>query len=83
MLTEKYGTPETIESFSKYEPPTDFSKFRALLNDECHYLSEYACENGKIQLTMSKRDYNTASVILRYIDKANADETRQKIMDDL
>ena len=40
-------------------------------------------ENGKIQLTMEKHDYNSASVMLRYIDKANADETRKKVMDDL
>ena len=32
---------------------------------------------------MSKQDYNSAAVILRYIDKVNADETRKKVMDDL
>ena len=53
------------------------------INDECHYVSEFSCENGKIQLTMSKQDYNSAAVILRYIDKVNADETRKKVMDDL
>lgn len=40
-------------------------------------------KNGKIQLTMAKQDYGSAAVILRYIDKANADETRKKVMDDL
>ena len=83
MLTEKYGNPECIEEFSDREPSSDFLKFHAILNDECHYVSEFSCENGKIQLTMSKQDYNSASVILRYIDKANADETRKKVMDDL
>ncbi len=83
MLTEKYGTPECIEEFSDREPSSDFLKFHAILNDECHYISEFSCENGKIQLTMSKQDYNSASVILKYIDKANADETRKKVMDDL
>ena len=71
MLTEKYGTPECIEEFSDRTPSDDFLKFHALL------------ENGKIQLTMKKQDYNSAAVILRYIDKANADETRKKVMDDL
>ena len=83
MLTEKYGTPECIEQFSDSEPSSDLLKFHALLDDECHYISEFFCENGKIQLTMSKQSYNTAAVILRYIDKANADETRKKVMDDL
>ena len=83
MLTEKYGTPECVEQFSDREPSSDFLKFHAILNDECHYVSEFSCENGKIQLTMSKQDYNSAAVILRYIDKVNADETRKKVMDDL
>lgn len=83
MLTEKYGTPEAIEEFTKREPSSDFLKFHALLDGECYYYSKFACENGKIQLTMSKQSYNTAAVILNYIDKANADETLQKIMDDL
>ena len=83
MLTEKYGTPECIEDFSDRTPSDDFLKFHALLRDECHYVSEFSCENGKIQLTMKKQDYNSAAVILRYIDKANADETRKKVMDDL
>ena len=83
MLKEKYGTPECIEEFSDRDPPSDFLKFHAILRDECHYKSEFSCENGMIQLTMVKVDYNTASVILKYIDNANADETRKKIMDDL
>lgn len=83
MLTEKYGTPECIEQFSDRERHSDYSRFHALLDDECHYLSEFLCENGKIQLTMKKNDYKTANVILRYIDKANADETHKKVMDDL
>ena len=61
----------------------DFSKFYALLNDECHFLSEFSTNNGKIQLTMGKKDYDSASVILRYIDSVNASETRKKVMDDL
>lgn len=83
MLTEKYGEPESVETFSDREPSSDFLKFHALLVDECHYISEFIVENGKIQLTMAKQDYKYAAVILRYIDKANADETRKKVMDDL
>ena len=41
MLTEKYGTPECIEEFSDREPSSDFLKFHAILNDECHYISEF------------------------------------------
>ena len=83
MLTEKYGEPKTVETFSDREPSSDVLEFYALLNDECHYISDSYVENGKIQLTMEKHDYNSASVMLRYIDKANADETRKKVMDDL
>ena len=60
MLTEKYGDPEVSERFSGDEPPSDFLKFHALLHDERHYVSEFACENGKTQLTMTKQNYNTA-----------------------
>lgn len=83
MLTEKYGEPDVSERFSGNDPDSDFYKFYALLNDECHYVSKFTCENGKILLTMKKQNHNTASVLLRYIDKANADETRKKVMDDL
>ena len=83
MLTEKYGTPESIEEFSGREPSSDFLKFHALVQDECNFISEFTCEGGKIQLTMKKQNYNTAAVILRYIDNANANETRKKVMDDL
>lgn len=83
MLTEKYGKPDCVEEFRDREPMNDFLRFHALINDECNYLSEFTCENGRIQLTMKKSDYNSAAVILRYIDNENADETRKKIMDDL
>lgn len=83
LLTEKYGEPDSIEFFSDDEPCDDFLKFHALLGDECHYTSEFSEDNGKIQLTMAKQSYNSASVILKYIDDANAKETRKKIMDDL
>lgn len=78
MLTEKYGAPESVEEFSDGEPSSDFIRFHKILRDECNFMSEFKCENGKIQLTMAKQDYNTASIILRYIDKANADETRKR-----
>lgn len=83
MLTEKYGTPESTEEFSGFEPNNDSSKFYYLLHDNCNFISEFTCEGGKIQLTMKKHDYNSASVVLRYIDRVNADETRKKVMDDL
>ena len=58
--------------------------YRLKLNEKEQMLKENNFpENGKIQLTMAKQDYNSAAVILRYIDKANADETRKKVMDDL
>ena len=84
MLTEKYGNPECTEEFSQgREPSSDIAKFYALTSDECNFVSEFSCEGGKIQLTMKKQDYRSASVVLRYIDNVNADETRKKIMDDL
>ena len=83
MLTEKYGQPDCVEEFSKRDPENDFLRFHAILSDECNYFSEFTCENGRIQLTMKKIDTLTASVILRYIDNENADETRKKMMDDL
>ena len=83
MLKEKYGNPYCIEKFSDKDPVDNFLRFHRLLRNECEYLSEFTCENGKIQLTMKKQDYNSASAVLRYIDNANAIEKRQKMMDDL
>lgn len=83
LLTEKYGRPESIERFTDREPSSDFLKFHAVLNDECQYISEFNVDHGKIQLTLVKSDYDKASVVLRYIDNANAQETRKKVMDDL
>lgn len=83
MLTEKYGQPDCVEKFTDREPLSDYLRFHALLKDECEYLSEFSCENGRIQLTMKNTDYNAAAVFLRYIDNENADETRKKMMDDL
>lgn len=83
MLTEKYGRPESIERFTEREPTSEFLKFHAVLDDQCQYLTEFTIDNGKIQLTLIKSDYDKACVALRYIDNANAQETRKKIMDDL
>ena len=90
LLTEKYGTPESSETFSNYVPSSDNSKFYAILEDECHYISVFTAEDGKVQLTMKRQPdegysdiYTKAAVVLKYIDNANADETRKKVMDDL
>lgn len=84
LLTSKYGKPQSVEEFSDYTPSGDRLKYRRLLEDECNYISEYKCENGKIQLKMQRNDYQTAATImLRYIDKANANKSLKKIMDDL
>lgn len=83
FLTEKYGNPECSEGFSGREPSDDYLKFRRLLDNECQFLSEFSTEGGRIQLSMMKADYNTASVFLKYIDESNANEVRQQIMDDL
>lgn len=82
-LSKKYGEPECIEEFSDRDPSSDYLKFHAILNDECHYISDFPCENGMIRLTICKRDSNSASVFLVYIDKTNAIEFQQKVMDDL
>ena len=73
-LTKKYGEPECIEEFSDREPSSDYLKFHAILNDECHYISDFSCENDMIRLIMCKFNSNSASVILVYIDKTNAIE---------
>ena len=83
MLTQKYGEPKCVEEFSNHEPSTDFLRFHAILDGECNYVSEFSCTDGRIQLTMMKASYKSASVLLRYIDKENSEESRKKMMDDL
>ena len=83
MLKEKYGNPECIEEFTDREPSSDFLRYHAILNGECNYISEFSCKEGRVQLTLMKLDYDSAAVILRYIDKETSDESRKKMMDDL
>lgn len=83
LLTEKYGQPECVEEFSEREPTSDFLKFHALLLGCCTYASEFRCDNGSIQLSMTKMNYNSASVYIKYIDTANTEELRKKVLEDL
>jgi hypothetical protein len=83
MLTEKYGTPESIERFSDRDPGSDFLRFHAILNDECTYTSNFKTQNGSILLTMIKVDYRTASVVINYIDNIYIEAARKTMMDDL
>lgn len=84
MLTEKYGAPvATIERFSDREPGSDFLRFHAILKDECKYQSTFETKNGSMILSMIKVNFNTASVVIRYIDNINEEELRKTMMDDL
>ena len=84
MLAEKYGEPQSIENFGKNEEYlNDLIKFHKILDSEATFMSEYTCNNGRVQLSMAKNDFSKCSLIIRYIDEANASETRQRIMDDL
>ena len=83
LLTEKYGNPESVEEFTNGNPEDDFLKFYAILKGECNYISEFSCDNGKIQLSMKKANYSSASIYLKYIDDTNAKELKKKILDDL
>ncbi|MCI2124938.1 MAG: hypothetical protein LKK21_04720 [Prevotella sp.] len=83
LLADKYGAPEVSETFSGIAPYDDFTKFSALLNDECNFMSTFHVEGGNIQLTMKKMDNKTASVILNYLDKVNGEIVKKKAIDDL
>ena len=83
MLTEKYGTPKTLERFSDMEPGSDVLRFYAILNDECKYQSTFETKNGSMILSMIKVSYNTASVFIKYTDNINEEESRKSMMDDL
>lgn len=82
MLTEKYGKPEVTETFSDYTHH-DWSKFHAILNDECKFISTFKTDGGTIQLTMLKAGSLKACVILHYYDKSNTDLVKKNAMDDL
>lgn len=82
MLTEKYGEPDVTETFSNYTY-NDWSKFHAILNDECKFISTFKTDGGTIQLTMMKVGSFKACVSLHYYDKSNTDLVKKKAMDDL
>lgn len=83
MLTEKYGTPETVEMFSNGDPGSDFLRFYAILKDECMYKSEFKAKNGSVILSMMKIDYKTASIVISYVDNIYREAARKTMMDDL
>lgn len=82
MLTEKYGEPDVTETFSNHTYD-DWSKFHAILNDECKFISTFKTDGGTIQLTMLKVGSFKACVSLQYYDKSNTDLVKKKAMDDL
>jgi hypothetical protein len=83
MLTKKYGSPQSTERFSDFDPEDNRFRFKKLLNNECDYTSEFNGVNGTIKLVMKKYDYTSAAVILTYLDVANKEEFLQNAMDDL
>lgn len=84
MLTEKYGEPsQVIEKFNKDYVPDNWFRFHYIISDGATWMSAFETLNGTIELYMNKVDYDKATVILKYYDKANTDVVRASAMDDL
>lgn len=85
MLTEKYGTPISVEVFSNGDPGSDFSRFHAILDDECTYGSEFRTKNGSITLSLMKVNTRawTAAVFIKYEDDKHEQARKKTMMDDL
>lgn len=84
MLTEKYGKPEKCEEyFNDYYDRDDSSKMMGVQMDKYKYYSLFKCEQGQIELQISHDSFSSCYVRLNYFDKANQEELRKQIMDDL
>lgn len=86
MLTEKYGYPsDSKEKFTAYIGDYDnHFVMNALEEGEYEWYTVFSTELGEIELSIvSGEKSGTASVCLRYIDKANSEKVRSAAMDDL
>ncbi len=87
MLTEKYGYPsDSKEKFDRYDGNNydNTAVMYALEEGEYEWYTVFSTELGEIELSIvSGEKSSTASVCLRYIDKANSEKVRSAAMDDL
>lgn len=85
MLTKKYGEPsEEVEKFdNKYRADDNRSKMHELSMDRCTWFTTFSTEKGDIQLALSKYNYTSGVVVLKYFDKINTDAVMTAAMDDL
>jgi hypothetical protein len=82
-LTVKYGEPQSVVEAKDKESSDNHIKLIKLVMDESKYVSVFTCENGKIELSMTKAGMLSARVLLRYFDNANTAELQKRMMDDL
>lgn len=85
MLTKKYGEPaEVVEKFdNKYRADDNSSKMHELSMDRCTWFTTFSTEKGDIQLALSKYNYTSGVVVLKYFDKINTEAVMTAAMDDL
>lgn len=85
MLTKKYGEPsEVVQEFvNSYSSRNNTAKILALGSDECTWYTTFSTEKGDIQLALSKYDYTSGVVVLKYFDKINTEAVMTAAMDDL
>lgn len=84
ILTEKYGTPKTIERFSNGDPGDDISRVQAILKGECIYKSEFKTKKGNINLFIDKFETNyNPFVVITYEDNKHEAAKKKTMMDDL
>lgn len=83
FLTEKYGSPKSIEEFQHDYVNSDASKRHAILQGEGTYESMFSAEGGNINLSIEKADAITLMVVLQYFDDETTSKLRQQIIDDL
>lgn len=85
MLTKKYGEPaEEVEKFdNKYLADDNRSKMHELSMDRCTWFTTFSTEKGDIQLALSKYNYTSGVVVLKYFDKINTEAVMTAAMDDL
>ena len=84
MLSQKYDEPDTvIEEFQGYQPDTNNSKMHKLTMDQCTWGALFTTDNGEIELSISKHNYLSGRIVLRYRDRINTDVVKQQAINDL
>lgn len=83
VLSIKYGKPKRVIEEISSDKQTKSSKFKALINNNCNYVSTFITNEGNINLTIDKYKKDKGAVFLYYDDKINSKKAKEELVENL